>query len=210
MLDALEPVAVGAVPLPAVSGSPSTAVSTANHQARDGERLGALKRVTIHTDGACTGNPGPGGWAALLRHGERLKELAGGEPATTNNRMELTAAIAALCALKEPCAVELFTDSEYLRDGITQWLARWKVNGWLTLERKPVKNEDLWRQLDAQCARHRVKWRWLKGHAGHSDNERCDRLARAEISRLRRRLAPGQLAAALQHFKQQRSPQNGT
>jgi len=163
---------------------------------------GGLKRVTIHTDGACKGNPGPGGWAAILRQGARLKELAGGDPATTNNRMELEAAIAALRALKKPCAVELFTDSEYLRDGITEWLARWKVNGWRTIERKPVRNADLWRALEALCAEHNVQWRWLKAHAGHPDNERCDQLARAEITKLRRQLGPDRLAAALRQFKQ--------
>ena len=149
---------------------------------------GGLKHVTIHTDGACRGNPGPGGWAAVLRHRAHLKELAGGDPATTNNRMELTAAIEALGALKMQSAVDLFTDSAYLRNGVTQWLARWKVNGWRTIDRKPVKNEDLWRRLDALCGRHRVRWHWLKGHAGHSENERCDRLARAEISKLNTRI----------------------
>jgi ribonuclease HI len=143
-----------------------------------------LKQITIHTDGACQNNPGPGGWAAVLRYGKHVKELKGAEPATTNNRMELQAALAALGALKQPCAVEIFTDSKYLRDGISQWLARWKINGWQTLERTPVKNQDLWLQLDTQCARHRITWRWLKAHAGHPDNERCDQLARAEIVRL--------------------------
>ena len=142
-----------------------------------------LKLVTIHTDGACQHNPGPGGWAAILRYGTHVKELKGSEPSTTNNRMELQAALAALRALKVPCAVELVTDSKYLRDGVTRWLARWKANGWKTVERAPVKNQDLWKQLDEQCARHQVVWRWVRGHVGHPDNERCDELARAEIAR---------------------------
>lgn len=146
--------------------------------------VNGLKRVIVHTDGACQNNPGPGGWAAVLRYGGNVKELKGAEPATTNNRMELQAALAALSALKQRCAVEIFTDSKYLRDGITRWLARWKANGWRTVERTPVKNQDLWQQLDELCARHQVEWRWLKGHAGHGDNERCDQLARAEIVRL--------------------------
>jgi len=164
------------------------------------------KKVTIHTDGACEGNPGPGGWAAVLEHGGRTKELAGGVPATTNNRMELQAAIAALNALKEPCEVQMFTDSEYLRDGVTEWLAAWKVRGWRTVDKKPVKNEDLWRQLDEAAARHHVHWQWLKGHAGHRQNERCDQLARAEIEALRKRSTPAQLAACLEEFDRARSP----
>jgi ribonuclease HI len=163
------------------------------------------KKVVIHTDGACEGNPGPGGWAAILRHGAHAKELCGAEPATTNNRMELTAAIAALRALKEPCEVELFTDSEYLRDGIITWVASWKARNWRTADRKPVKNDDLWRQLDELCARHNVQWRWLKGHAGHPDNERCDKLARAEISKLRKQYTPEQLARLLEEFEEGRS-----
>ncbi len=166
-----------------------------------------MKRVTIHTDGGCEGNPGPGGWAAVLRHGPTVKELAGAEPATTNNRMELQAALAALRALKEPCAVEFFTDSEYLRDGITEWIARWKANGWRTADRKPVKNDDLWRALDEARAGHDIRWHWLKGHAGHPDNERCDALARAEITKLRQRFSPDQLAVKVAEFERQRSPQ---
>lgn len=166
-----------------------------------------LKPVTIHTDGACEGNPGPGGWAAVLRHGKRVREISGADPATTNNRMELAAAIAALQALKKPCEVELFTDSEYVRDGITSWVARWKANGWRTKDRKPVRNDDLWRDLDAQCAAHRVRWQWLKGHAGHADNERCDQLARAEIVKLRSRYSPPQLVEKLEAFTRQRSPE---
>jgi ribonuclease HI len=141
-------------------------------------------RVIIHTDGACQHNPGPGGWAAILRYGKHVKELTGSEPSTTNNRMELQAAIAGLRALKKPCAVELVTDSKYLRDGVTRWLTRWKANGWKTVERVSVKNRDLWEQLDAECARHEVTWSWVRGHVGHPDNERCDELARTEISRL--------------------------
>ena len=135
--------------------------------------------VEIFTDGACLGNPGPGGWAALLRRGPAEKEIAGGEAETTNNRMELTAAIRALESLKRPAAVRLVTDSRYVRDGICQWLARWKANGWLTAARKPVRNRDLWQALDRAAARHSVEWIWVRGHAGHPENERVDKLARA-------------------------------
>ncbi len=160
-----------------------------------------MKKVTIHTDGACEGNPGgPGGWAAVLRHGTRSREISGGVPATTNNRMELQAAISALQALKEPCAVELWTDSQYLRQGITEWLPGWKRRGWRTVEKKPVKNEDLWRALDAAAAPHQIHWQWLKGHAGHADNERCDALARAEVAKLRSLHSPQQLAALRDQF----------
>jgi ribonuclease HI len=141
--------------------------------------------VEIHTDGACSGNPGPGGWGAVLSWAGKRKELAGGEPLTTNNRMELMAAIAALEALRRPARVVLFTDSQYLRQGITAWIDAWRRRGWQTADRKPVKNQDLWERLDAARRRHRVEWRWLKGHAGHVDNERADELARAEIKRLR-------------------------
>jgi ribonuclease HI len=135
-------------------------------------------RVSIWTDGACSGNPGPGGWGAVLRYGEREKELKGGEALTTNNRMELTAAIEALESLTRPCVVSLHTDSQYVRGGITGWLEGWKRNGWRTSERKPVKNDDLWRRLDAAAARHDVDWLWVRGHAGDPDNERADELAR--------------------------------
>jgi ribonuclease HI len=135
-------------------------------------------RVVIHTDGACSGNPGPGGWGAILQFNGNVKELFGGAPATTNNRMELTAAIEALSALKRSCEVELHTDSEYLRQGITQWISGWKRNGWRTRDRKPVKNVDLWQTLDALISRHHVDWRWVRGHAGHDINERADALAR--------------------------------
>ncbi len=143
------------------------------------------KRVEIFTDGACSGNPGPGGWGAVLRYGSAEKELSGGEPETTNNRMELMAAIAALEALKEPCEVHLTTDSQYLRKGITEWIHGWKRNGWRTSGRKPVKNADLWQRLEDAAARHDVHWHWVKGHAGHEENERADALAREAIRRLR-------------------------
>jgi ribonuclease HI len=141
--------------------------------------------VDIFTDGACSGNPGPGGWGALLRKGAVEKEIAGGEAATTNNRMEMMAAIQALEALKRPTTVRLHTDSAYLRDGITKWIHGWKRNGWKTADKKPVKNEDLWKRLETAMAPHRVKWLWVKGHAGHPENERVDAMARAEVKRLR-------------------------
>lgn len=165
-----------------------------------------MKEVTIHTDGGCEGNPGPGGWAAVLRHGTRFREISGGTPATTNNRMELQAALAALQALKEPCRVALWTDSEYLRQGITEWLAGWKRRGWRTVDKKPVKNEDLWRALDAAAAPHQIRWQWLKGHAGHADNERCDALARAETAKLRKLHTPEQLTALREAFAASRKP----
>lgn len=140
-------------------------------------------RVTIYTDGACKGNPGPGGWGALLIMGEREKELVGGEALTTNNRMELTAAIMALEALKRPCTVDLYTDSQYVRQGITSWLANWKARGWRTAAREPVKNEDLWRRLDEARARHDVQWHWVRGHADDPLNHRVDALANAGVPR---------------------------
>ncbi len=135
-------------------------------------------RVEIFTDGACSGNPGPGGWGAILRHGSTEKELSGGSPSTTNNRMELTAAIRALEALRRPCRIDLYTDSSYVKDGITQWIKRWRSNGWKTAQKKPVKNAELWQQLDEALARHEISWHWVKGHAGHAENERADLLAR--------------------------------
>jgi ribonuclease HI len=138
-------------------------------------------RVTIYTDGACSGNPGPGGWGAILSFDGKEKELMGGEAHTTNNRMELLAAISALEALKRPCVVDLYTDSEYLRGGITGWINTWKRNGWRTRDKKPVKNIDLWTRLDAALGAHRVQWHWVKGHAGHAMNERADQLARDGI-----------------------------
>ncbi|HSD42272.1 MAG TPA: ribonuclease HI [Burkholderiales bacterium] len=133
--------------------------------------------VRIYTDGACKGNPGPGGWGALLRSGDHERELFGGEPETTNNRMELTAVIRALEALKRRARVELYTDSEYVRNGITEWLPAWKRRGWKTADRKPVKNVDLWQALEAAAERHEVHWHWVRGHAGHAENERADALA---------------------------------
>lgn len=144
--------------------------------------------VIIHTDGACKGNPGPGGWGAVLQAGGgHEKELWGGEANTTNNRMELTAAIMALEALKRPCRVELHTDSKYVMQGITEWMRGWKARGWITADKKPVKNADLWQRLDAARARHDVKWRWVKGHAGHELNERADQLANRGVAELRGR-----------------------
>ena len=144
-----------------------------------------MRRVTIYTDGACAGNPGPGGWAALVVGDGEERELSGYEPATTNNRMELRAAVEALAALPEPSAVDLHTDSQYLRNGMAEWLARWKRNGWRTADRKPVKNVDLWQALDALAHRHVVHWHWVRGHAGHPENERCDALANEAIRRAR-------------------------
>ncbi len=143
-----------------------------------------LPQVDIFTDGACRGNPGPGGWAALLRTGDKERELSGGETLTTNNRMELLAAINALNALKKPCRVQLYTDSVYVRDGITKWIHGWRRNGWRTADKKPVKNQDLWERLDRAAAVHDIEWRWLKGHAGDPLNERADKLARGMIGRL--------------------------
>jgi len=144
-----------------------------------------LSAVDIFTDGACRGNPGPGGWAALLRTGGKEREIAGGETPTTNNRMELMAAIAALQALKRPCQVRLYTDSVYVRDGITKWIHGWRRNGWRTADKKPVKNAELWQQLLEAAAPHRVEWHWVKGHSGHPENDRVDALACAEADKLR-------------------------
>ena len=141
--------------------------------------------VIVHTDGACSGNPGPGGWAAILSSGQHEKEMSGGEAHTTNNRMELMGAIAALEALKRPSTVELHTDSKYVHDGISKWIHGWKRNGWKTADKKPVKNMDLWQRLDAAVQHHDVHWRWVKGHAGHELNERADQLAVAAIAAVR-------------------------
>jgi len=138
-----------------------------------------MKKVQAITDGSCLGNPGRGGWAAILRYGSHKRELFGSEPHTTNNRMELTAAIKALAALREPCEVEIVTDSQYVKNGVQSWMANWKKNGWRTSEKKPVLNQDLWQELDKQVARHTTRWQWTKGHAEHADNNRCDELARA-------------------------------
>ncbi len=143
------------------------------------------KKVLIYTDGACSGNPGPGGWGAILMWGAHKKELWGGEANTTNNRMELLAAISALEALKRPSKVELWTDSAYVKDGISKWIHGWKKNGWKTADKKPVKNAELWQRLDEACARHDISWHWLKGHAGHEFNERADELARFGIKELK-------------------------
>jgi ribonuclease HI len=136
-----------------------------------------MKKVQVITDGACLGNPGPGGWAAILLHGENRKELFGCEKHTTNNRMELTAAIEGLRALRERCDVEVVTDSEYVKNGITQWITNWKKRGWVTAQKKPVVNRDLWEELDEQTTRHTMRWSWTKGHASHADNNRADELA---------------------------------
>jgi len=146
-----------------------------------------LPHVIVHTDGACSGNPGPGGWGAILKSGDVEKELSGGEPNTTNNRMELLAAISALEALKRPAQVDIYTDSQYVRGGITGWIFGWKKNGWKTADRKPVKNVDLWQRLDAALGEHQVKWHWVKGHAGHPENERADELARKGLQDARQR-----------------------
>ena len=144
-----------------------------------------MKHVQIHTDGACIGNPGPGGWGALLRHGKVERELSGGEPDTTNNRMEMLAAIMALEALDRPCEVELHTDSQYVQKGIGEWLSNWIRRGWKTAGGDPVKNQDLWLRLQVASSRHQMKWHWVKGHAGHVENERVDALARAAAERIR-------------------------
>lgn len=159
-----------------------------------------MKKVVIHSDGGCHGNPGPGGWSAILEYGAHRRELSGGVPATTNNRMELQAAIEALSALKEPCEVEFYTDSEYVKNGVSGWLSNWKRNGWRTKAKKPVKNDDLWRALDSCTSKHQVSWHWLKGHAGHAGNERCDQLANAEIERIKKTYSPEQLKGMLAEF----------
>ena len=143
----------------------------------------AEKFVEIFTDGACSGNPGPGGWGAILRYQKIEKELSGYSPQTTNNRMELIAVVEALKALKEPCRVAVYSDSRYVKDGITSWIVSWKRNGWKTQSKKPVKNKDLWEALDEAGRRHLIDWKWVKGHAGHPENERCDQLARDAIAR---------------------------
>ena len=143
------------------------------------------ERVTIHTDGACSGNPGPGGWGAILQWGDKMRELKGGEAHTTNNRMDLMAAIMALETLKRACDVDLHTDSQYLRNGIMTWIHGWKRNGWKTSDKKPVKNVDLWQRLDSALGQHDIKWHWVKGHAGHDLNERADELAREGLAEAR-------------------------
>ena len=144
-----------------------------------------MPQVTLYTDGACSGNPGPGGWGALLRMGGHEKELSGAAANTTNNRMEMRAAIEGLKALKKPCTVDIYTDSQYVRQGITTWILGWKKNGWKTADKKPVKNEDLWRILDELTQAHQVQWHWVKGHSGHPENDRVDLLARSSILSLK-------------------------
>ena len=144
-----------------------------------------MKKIEIFTDGACSGNPGPGGWGVLLRYGQKEKEMSGGELLTTNNRMELTAVISALESLKEPCEISLCSDSKYVIEGVNSWMPNWKRNGWKTANRKPVSNVDLWQKLDALLGRHRVSWLWVKGHEGHPENERVDALARSFIEKIR-------------------------
>ena len=163
-----------------------------------------MKKVTIHTDGGCDGNPGPGGWAAVLECESKRKEISGGEAATTNNRMELQAAISALEALKGACDVEFFTDSQYLRNGISEWVKGWKAKGWVTAGKKPVKNEDLWRRLDELAAKHTIRWKWLKGHAGHEVNERCDVLAAGEIAAVKKKFTKEEIKAHMEEFTAQR------
>lgn len=150
-----------------------------------------MKQVEIFTDGACRGNPGPGGWGAILRYGDHERELFGGEPETTNNRMEMTAALKALESLSEPCIVELTTDSEYLRKGMTEWLAGWKARNWKTASRQPVKNADIWKALEQAVIRHEIRWHWVKGHSGHAENERADELANRGIDELMAAKATG-------------------
>jgi ribonuclease HI len=146
-----------------------------------------MTEVEIFTDGACKGNPGPGGWGAIVRSGAHEKEMSGGEAETTNNRMELLAAIRSLQALKRPCTVTLHTDSVYVKDGITKWIHGWQKNGWRTADKKPVKNAELWQELLEATRRHEIDWRWVKGHSGHSENDRADALACAEAEKFRRR-----------------------
>lgn len=167
-----------------------------------------LKTVEIFTDGGCLGNPGPGGWAAVLRHEKTTRELSGGDAATTNNRMELQAAISALSALKAPCLVTLHTDSQYLRQGITGWIHGWKKNGWRTKSRQPVKNADLWKSLDQLATVHTVTWQWVKGHAGHPENERCDELAAAEMEKLVSSKSRAELQSSLEAFQAQAKPES--
>lgn len=169
-----------------------------------------MKRVTIYTDGACEGNPGPGGWAAVLMHKDARKEITGVCPATTNNRMELTAAIEALRAVREPCEIDLYTDSRYLQQGITVWCQAWKRTAWKR-KKKPLKNVDLWKDLDAETQRHEVNWHWVRGHAADVQNERCDKLAVQAIAELRRKHSPAELAQALREFQEsQRTDEGGS
>ena len=148
-------------------------------------KISLVKQVTLITDGSCLGNPGAGGWAAILRYGEKSKELSGGEANTTNNRMEMTAVIEGLNALHESCEVLIEIDSQYVKDGVTKWMANWKRKGWQTASKKPVKNQDLWQKIDQAVNRHEIEWKWVKGHAEHADNNRCDELARTAAAGFR-------------------------
>ncbi len=165
----------------------------------------ALKKVTIYSDGACQGNPGPGGWGALLIYGQARREISGSCPACTNNQMELTAAIEGLRALKEPCEVDFYTDSEYVRQGMSEWLPGWKKRGWRR-GKKPLKNVELWQALDHEATRHQVHWHWVRGHSNHPENERCDELATQAIERLRAEMTPSDLAKALHAFGHRPGP----
>ena len=165
-----------------------------------------LKSVTIHSDGACEGNPGPGGWAAVLAYGGHRREISGGELATTNNRMEILAAVEALACLKEPCQVQFHTDSQYLRKGITEWIRMWKARGWITKTRQPVKNEDLWRRLSSAAEPHQIAWHWVKGHAGDEENERCDTLAVQVIAEIKKQHSKDDRTRALEEFKARQNP----
>lgn len=165
-----------------------------------------MKSVVIFSDGACRGNPGPGGWAAVLLSGTHRKEISGFDPATTNNRMELQGALAALACLKNPCQVDFHTDSKYVQNGISAWIHQWRRNGWRTQNKLPVKNADLWKELDQQARRHTIQWHWLKGHAGHAENERCDQLANAAIDTLLRECSPEALQQALRQFQNTTAP----
>jgi ribonuclease HI len=156
-----------------------------------------MREVTIYTDGGCEGNPGPGGWGAVMSSGKHHLEISGGHPATTNNRMEISAAIGALGRLKDPCRVIIYTDSQYLKDGITKWINGWKRKGWITSNKQPVKNVDLWKALDAATSRHEIEWRWVKGHAGNEGNERCDGLASGEIAKIKQQYTRAELKAML-------------
>jgi ribonuclease HI len=159
-----------------------------------------MKKVVIHADGGCHGNPGPGGWGVILAYGRHKREMSAGITATTNNRMELQAAIEALSALKEPCEVQFYTDSEYVKNGVSRWLLHWKRNGWRTTSKRPVKNADLWQCLDSSVSKHKVEWHWLKGHAGHVENERCDQLANEEIAKIKKTFSCDQLKTMLAEF----------
>jgi ribonuclease HI len=163
-------------------------------------RRKTVKLVTIYSDGACEGNPGPGGWAAVLQYGEVQKEVFGGDIATTNNRMEITGAVEALKRLKEPCEVQMYTDSEYLKNGAAVWIFAWKRKNWRKGQ-KPIKNADLWQELDKEASRHKVTWNWVRGHSGNPLNERCDRLAVAEIAKIKKSLPKEALSKALDDFK---------